>query len=77
MQKRTKTMQKLSSLVLALFALSLSGCVIVEGAGTAARVVGGAVSTAVDVTGEVVGGAVRTVTGGDDEDSDGSEDDSD
>jgi predicted small secreted protein len=77
MQNKTKTLHKLSSLILALFTLSLSGCVVVEGAGTAARVVGGAVSTAVDVTGDVVGGAVRTVTGGGDEDSDGCDENSD
>ena len=63
-------MYKLLALILALFALSLSGCIAVKAVGATARVAGSAVTTAVDVTGDVVGGAARTVTGGGDDDSD-------
>jgi hypothetical protein len=63
-------MHTLSALTLAFCALSLSGCIAVKAVGTTARVAGSAVSTAVDVTGDVVGGAARTVTGGGDDDSD-------
>nr|TFG52549.1 MAG: hypothetical protein E4H34_04840 [Hyphomicrobiales bacterium] len=63
-------MPKRFALMLALIALSLSGCVVVEAVGTTARVAGSVVSTAVEVSGDVVGGAARTVAGGDEDDSD-------
>ena len=61
-------MRKLPALIAALCALSLSGCIAVRAVGTTVRVAGSAASTAVDVTGDVVGGAARTITGGDDDD---------
>ena len=64
-------MRKLPTLIAALAALSLSGCIAVKAVGTTVRVAGSAASTAVGVTGDVVGGTARTVTGGsDDDDSD-------
>jgi len=47
--------------VTAAMAFALGGCVVVR---TAAHVTGTVVSTTVDVTGAVVGGTARAVTGG-------------
>jgi len=63
-------MHRLPALVVAILAFSLSGCIAVKAVGATARVAGSAVTTAVDVTGDVVGGAARTVTRGGDDESD-------
>jgi len=51
--------------VLAFAALALSACAVV---GTAASVTGSVISTTVEVTGDVIGGVSRTVTGSDRDD---------
>ena len=50
-------------LAVAVLALALSGCAVASVAGAAVSVVG----TAVDVTTDIAGSAVRTVTGSSDE----------
>jgi hypothetical protein len=52
----------------ALLAVSLAGCAVVDTVGAVGSVAGSVVSTTVGVTGDVVGGAVHTVAGSDDED---------
>ena len=56
--------------MLTLLTISLSGCIAVKAVGTTARVARSPVTTAVGVTGDVVGGAARTVTGGGEDESD-------
>jgi len=60
---------RIAPIMLAAFAaLGLSGCAVV---GAATSVTGSVISTTVDVTGDVIGAAARTVTGGSsDRDSD-------
>lgn len=64
------TMVRLSPLIAVPILLSLPGCIAVTAVTTTARIGVSAASTAVDVTGDVVGGAARTVTGGGSDDSD-------
>ena len=55
----------LSTVILLGFALS--GCIAARAVGATARVATSAVVTTVDVTTDVIGGAARAVTGGEDE----------
>lgn len=54
------------ALAMMVLAVVLSGCAVAEVGGAVVSTTVGAASTAVDVTGDVVGGAAGTVTGSDD-----------
>ncbi len=63
-------MPKIMLLFAVLSGFALSGCIVASAVGTTVSAAGSVISTTADVTGDVIGGAARTVTGGGDDEED-------